>query len=91
MLLVLPHACSFIISLPVIKGARKRGNIVAETLFPEMFPSNAKTRKHLLRKENVSEQIQKHLCFRNKCFLERAANEEACASTTMFPQDRFLV
>ena len=41
------------------KGAHKRGNIVEETLFPEMFPRRAN-----------EEQIQKHFCFLKKWFLE---------------------
>ena len=36
--------------------------------FPKCF-LGAQTRKHLLKKQDVSEQIMKPFCFRNKCFL----------------------
>ena len=36
--------------------------------FPKCF-LGAQTRKHLLKKQDVSEQIQKPFCFRNKRFL----------------------
>ena len=38
------------------QGARKRGNIVAETLVPEMFPRSAKEET----------QIQKHVCLASR-------------------------
>ena len=72
-------AASLSLSLPslfsLLKGPRKRGNIFAETLFPEMFPRCAGD-KHLLRKQNISEQIQKHFCYRNN------------VSATLFPRLR---
>ena len=40
-----------------------------ETLLRKQCFLGAQTRKHLLSKQHVSEQIQKHFCFHNKCFL----------------------
>ena len=45
------------------KGARQRGN-VADKPFPEIFPWRS-----MQRRQNVSEQIQKHFCFGKNCFL----------------------
>ena len=46
-----------------LKGPRKRGNIVAETLLRKHCFLAAQTGKHLSKKQNVSEKSQKHFCF----------------------------
>ena len=82
-----------------IKGPRKRGNIDAETLFPEIFlgcANEQEAKKNVLlpccankvtfaEEKNVSESIQKHFCFRNKCCVW------AQTGKTMFPRQCFLV
>ena len=68
------------------KGAFKRENIVAETLFPEMFP----------RRANEETFAEKAKCFRknSETFLlpqqmfPGAANAETFACATLFPRLR---
>ena len=78
------------------KGARKRGNIVAETSFPEMFHRRA-NKETFAEEANVSEQIQKRFLLPGKQILlpqqkfPGGANGETLASATMFRQHRFFV
>ena len=90
-----------------VSGSKAPAN--EETLFPEIFLGCSKeqeakklfcflaaqTRKHLPRKQNVSENIQKHFCFRDQCCVSAQTGkhfEKHCfrynVSTTMFPRLR---
>ena len=75
-------------------GHTKRRNIVAEALskmFPQQcFPVCAR-KKHLLRQQNVSENVQKHFLFlgnKKQAFPQLRANGETFR--TIFPQQCFL-
>ena len=70
-------------TLKLSKGLAKLGNIVAETMFPVMFPGVAKL-GNMFRTQNLCPGSKNVFDFRQKHFL--FSNSKICFRSTCFPR-----